>query len=411
MDYSTLEEAMEQAGLTGEIDVLSIYRACEQVEDGRKKRGVRYPVALILTLILLSKLVGMTTADASAQWVRHRARWLKEVLPTTRESFPCAATYTNVLRGLKAAQVNEVLTQFLTRVAATQRCGEEPSRLLRQAEAQSHVHVALDGKTLRGTLGHEQADQQPMHQLGLYETHTGMLLKEQIVGDKQNELSIVAQFLTPPLVQGRIYSADALHTQQDFCLRIQLGQGDYVLIAKGNQPTLHDDLQLFFNEPPADCRDWRTARTVDKGHGRLEIREIVCTTELNDFLARHWPGVTQAFRLTRTVIEDGKTRTELVYGITSLSPQQASAQDILAIVRAHWRIENRLHYRRDVTLREDHCQVRKGEAPRVLAVLNSFLLAVLDFIGVTNVPKQMRALDAQPLRAIRLLLGSLLTFQ
>ena len=72
-------------------------------------------------------------------------------------------------------------------------------------------------------------------------------------------------------------------------------------------------------------------------------------------------------------------------------------QDLLAVVRDHWAIENRLHYRRDVTLREDACQVRKGEAPRVLAVLNSFLLAVLDFLGVSNVPSQMRTFDAHPL--------------
>ena len=73
-------------------------------------------------------------------------------------------------------------------------------------------------------------------------------------------------------------------------------------------------------------------------------------------------------------------------------------------------IENRLHWRRDVTLREDDCQVRKGEAPRVLAVLNRFLLALLDFLGVSNVPSQMRTFDAHPLQAVRLLVGSLLTF-
>src|SRR6266566_9700299 len=71
--------------------------------------------------------------------------------------------------------------------------------------------------------------------------------------------------------------------------------------------------------------------------------------------------------------------------------------------------QNRLHWRRDVTLREDHCQVRKGDAPRVLAVLNSFLLALLDFLGVSHVPQQMRLFDAHPLLAVRLLLGSLLT--
>jgi len=411
MDYSTLNEVMEQMKLPEEIDALSVYRAMEQVQDGRHKRGVRYGVALMLTLLLLGKLAGMTTPQAIAEWVRLRAGWLRTVLPLTRQTFPCAATYSNVLRAVDAEQMNQVLTQALRRVRATERCGDEPSRLVGQAEREEHVHVALDGKTLRGTLGHEQADQKKMHQLALYETKTGLLLKEQVTGEKQNELSIVSQFLTPLWVTGRILSADALHTQRVFCTCVKRWEGDYVLIAKGNQATLREDLCLFFSEPPADCRDWRTARTVDKGHGRLEIRELVATTELNEFLSGAWTGVAQVFRLTRTVTEDGQTHIEVVYGITSLSPKRASAARLLALVRDHWAIENRLHWRRDVTLREDHCQVRKGNAPRVLAVLNSFLLALLDFRGITNVPQQMRIFDAQPSLAVRLLFGSLLTFK
>ncbi len=411
MNYSTFEETLEQVKLPVEIDALSVYRALEQVQDGRHKRGVRYSIALILTLILLGKVAGMTTPLAIAEWVRLRAKWLSAVLPLTRKTFPCAATYSNVLRVVDAEQVNQVLTQALTRIRATERCGDEPSRLAGQAEREQHVHVALDGKTRQRTLGHEQPDQRKMHQLALYETKTGLLLKEQVTGEKQNELSIVSQFLTPLWVKGRILSADALHTQHLFCASVTRWDGDYVLIAKGNQSILHDDLQLFFSEPPTDCRDWRTARTVDKGHGRLEIRELVVSTELNDFLAGQWAGVAQVFRLTRTVHEDGQSHTEVIYGITSLSPKQASAARLLDLVRDHWAIENRLHWRRDVTLREDHCQVRKGDAPRVLAVLNSFLLALMDFLGVSNVPKQMRIFDAQPFQAVRLLLGSPLTFK
>jgi len=411
MNYTMFEEAMKQAGLPMEGEALSVYRAFEQVTDGRHKRGVRYSVALILTLIVLGKLAGMTTPRAIAEWVRLRAGWLSKVLPVTRQHFPCAATYSNVLQTLDAEQVNEVVTQLLTRVRAMQRCGDEPSRLVGQAEREQHVHVALDGKTLRGTLGHEAADQRKMHQVALYETGTGLVLKEQVVGDKENELSIVSQFLSPVWVKGRIISADALHTQLTFCGDVTHGGGYFLLVAKGNQPTLRDDLQLFFSEPPADCQDWRTARTVDKGHGRLEIRELVASTELNEFLADKWTGVAQVFRLVRTVTKKGQTSEEVIYGLTALSPVQASAGDLLALVRQHWAIENRLHWRRDVTLREDDCQVRKGDAPRVLAVLNSCLLALLDFLGVSNVPSQMRTFDAHPLQAVHLLLGSLLTFK
>jgi len=202
-----------------------------------------------------------------------------------------------------------------------------------------------------------------------------------------------------------------LHTQRVFCQSVTRWEGDYILIVKANQPTLQEDVRLFFTEPPADCRDWRTARTCDKGHGRRELREVVASTELNDFLAHQWAGVAQVFQLTRTVHENGTMRMEVVYGITSLSAAQASAKRLLELVRDHWAIENRLHWRRDVTLREDACQVRKGEAPRVLAVLNSFLLAVLDFLGVSNVARQMRVFDAHPEQLVRLLLGSLLTFK
>lgn len=410
MNYSTFEDAVNHGQWPLESDVQSVYRAFEAVLDGREKRGVRYQVKEILTLLLLGKLAGMTTPAAIAEWVRHRAEQLKQLLPWSRPGFPCASTYSNVLQTLDATQVTEVLAQFLTRAEASLRCGEEPSRLASDAQGERHEHLALDGKTLRGTLSHVAADQKKMHQLALYEVHTGVLLKEQVTGEKQNELSIVSEFLTPHLVKGRILSADALHTQHAFCFTVTRWQGDYVLLAKDNQPTLAEDLRLFFAEPPVDCQDWRTARTVEKGHGRLEIRELVASTELNDFLGKQWAGIAQVFRLTRTVQEKGVTRTEVVYGITSLAPARASAERLLRLIRGHWAIENRLHWRRDVTLREDHCQVRKGNAPRVLAVLNSFLLALLDFLGVTNVPKLMRLFDARPWLAVRLLFHSVLTF-
>lgn len=410
MNYNMLTGAMESEEELQESDVMSVHRAFEEVQDGRSKRGVRYSVAQILTLIVLGKLVGMTTPAAVAEWVRLRAGWLKQSLAWSRPSFPCASTYSNVLRKLDAEQVNEVLSQLLVRLEASRRCAEEPSRMAKQKEGQQHVHLALDGKTLRGTLGHQAAEERPMHQLGLYETQTGVLLKEQIVGEKQNELSIVEAFLTPHWVKGRIISADAIHTQRKSCALIEAYGGYYLFLAKGNQSTLAQDLQLFFAEPPADCRDWRTAHTGEKGHGRLEQRDLVASTELNDFLARDWAGVAQTFRLTRTIQREGKTHQEVVHGLTNLPPRLATAHDLLRLQQGHWAIENRLHHRRDVTLREDHCQVRKGVAPRVLAVLNSFVLGLLDFCGVTNVPQRMRLFDAQPWVPLRLLLDSPLTF-
>lgn len=271
--------------------------------------------------------------------------------------------------------------------------------------------MALDGKTLRGTLSHTAPDQQSQDVVSLYETQTGVVLAQQAAPDKGNEITLEATLLTPTQVKGRIVTADAMHTQRSCCAAIHRCGGYYVLLAKANQPTLAEDLRLFFSEPPPDCRDWRQARTCAKGHGRLERRELVASTELNDWLASDWPGVAQVFCLQRTTIRQGQRQIQTVYGLTNLAPTQASASPVLALVQRHWRIENRLHWRRDVTLGEDHCQVRKGVAPLVLAALNSLVLAVFDFLGVTNVPQQMRRLDAQPAQAVRLVLRSLLTIK
>ncbi len=395
MNYSMVEEARERGGWSKESEALSIYQELGKIEDTRGKKGKRYKLALLLTCVLLAKMAGETTLQAIAEWIRLRSPWLQEVLPDTRATFPCAATYSNVLRIVDSAQVNEVLMDLLTRVRAEKRLPGE------------QVHVVLDGKTLRGTQHHLAEDQKKMHHLNLYEARTGIVLKEDMVAEKANELTDVDAFLTPLLLTGRILSADALFTQKEVCRKVVLADGNYLLFAKHNQPTLYEDLSLFFHEPPADCLDWRTDSTVTVGHGRLECRFICLSTELNDFLARDWYEVGQVFCLRRRVEHVLTCTQEIVYGITSLTPKEASPSRLLALIRAHWSIENRLHYRRDVTMAEDACQVRKGSAPHALAVLNSFVLALFDFCRVSNAKQQMRRLDARPLEAVRLLVKSL----
>lgn len=221
MHSNTLDTTLPPFKDHQERDALSLYRALEQITDHRKKRGVRYPLALVLSLIVLGKLAGMTTLTGIAEWVRWRAEWLHQAMPLTRASVPCASTYANVLRGVDAQELTETLAQWLTRLSATRRCGAEPSRLVAQeAERAQHVHLALDGKTLRGTLGHAAPDQPSQHVVALYETQTGVVLAQQAVPDKGNEISLETTLLTPSRVQGRIITADAMHTQRACCATI-----------------------------------------------------------------------------------------------------------------------------------------------------------------------------------------------
>ncbi len=272
-------------------------------------------------------MAGETTLQAITEWIRLRSSWLQEVLPATRAAFPCAATYSNTLRTVDHAELNQVLMDVLTRARAQKRIPGE------------QLHVVLDGKTLKGTQHHLAEDQRKMHHRNLYEATTVIVLKEQMVSEKENELSLVKDFLTPLLLQGRLISADALYTQRSVCQDVIAAGGNYLLFVKHNQPTLYQDVSLFFREPPLDCRDWRTASSTNKGHGRLEHRFITVSTELTDFLARDWYGVEQVFCLRRRVEHALKCSEQIVYGITSLPSKQAGPSRLLDLAREHWSIE------------------------------------------------------------------------
>jgi hypothetical protein len=121
--------------------------------------------------------------------------------------FPCSATYSNVLRTVDPAHVNQILMDLLTRVRAKKRVEGE------------QTHVILDGKVLKGTQNHLAEDQKTMHHVNLYEAKTGIILKEHMVAEKANELTDLKAFLTPLLLQGRIISADALIRKRAFVRR------------------------------------------------------------------------------------------------------------------------------------------------------------------------------------------------
>lgn len=131
------------------------------------------------------------------------------------------------------------------------------------------------------------------------------------------------------------------------------------------------------------------------------------STQMNEWFEREWAGMAQVFRIRRTVERGNEKREAIVYGLTNLSRKKASALRLLHLNQQHWHIENRLHYRRDVALGEDHCQVRIQGAPQVLAALNGGILALMDYLGVSNMASQMRHFCAQPHEALQLLLGRL----
>ena len=408
MNLSTLDQIGQVSQESVAIDPASLYHALEQVKDRRGKKGTRYPLAFLLTLILLGKMAGQTKIARIVYWINEQENKLRKLLNWPKD-FPSQWAYTNALAHCDGQEVIQAVAQVILKAQAMEQCNDEPSQLLAQKEQgeENLIHTAMDGKTMRGTLKHERDDQPPVHLLSLYECESGILLGQVTVTKKENEITAAPTLLHPAFVKGRIITADAMHTQIKFCMLVYLFGGHYLLIAKENQPGLLQDLVDFFSDKELDQGEWQYHKEVNKGHGSLEVREIWASTQMNQWFENKWTGIAQVFMIRRTITEKGQTRIETVYGITSLPRKKADAKRLLQLNRKHWSIENRLHYRKDVTLGEDASQTRVKGAPQVLAALNGGLLALLDFLGVTNVAKQLIHYSAHPRDALQLLLGKL----
>ena len=390
-------EKVREEGLN--IDAASLYSAFEQVKDGRKKRGKRYPLPLLLTWLLLGKLAGETKISGIVQWVRERKSWMRDQFHWYK-GFPTHSTYSEALARCDAQQIVTAIAQVITKARAEQAKKDERND-------DGLTHVAMDGKTLRGTGGHQREGQPSVHLLALYECESGIVLTQRAVKSKENEISAAAALLHPALVKGRIISTDALHTQKKWCAGVHAYGGYYLTMVKENQPQTYEDMRDFFEDKDAERQEWQHEKTVDKKHGRLEIREVWASTQMNEWFENEWAGIAQIFRLRHFVKEGEKEREEILYGLTNLTRKQASAARLLALQRAHWRIENRLHYRRDVTLGEDASQVRVAGAPQALAALNGGVLALMDWLHIRNAAAQMRHYCAHPAEAVQLLCKAL----
>ena len=143
--------------------------------------------------------------------------------------------------------------------------------------------------------------------------------------------------------------------------------------------------------------------TCEKGHGRLDIRKIWTSTEINEYVTFPYCRQVACIERYSEKLKSGKTRHETVHLITSLSPDEATAQRLLSLNRGHWGIENRSYYVRDVTFDEDRSQIRAHSGPRLMATLRNFAISVLRLVGHTNIAKAIRHLAAKPHLALGLM--------
>ncbi len=374
------------------FDLGGLWRRLAALTDGRRARGKRYALPLLLVLIVLAKLSGEDRPSGIADWVRHRRARLARALGVGLARAPHHNTYRRVLaRAVEPAELDAAVGAFF---GALPRVG-------------TSVLISIDGKTIKGTIDAE--DPHGQHLLVAYLPREGVVLMQLPAGHQDNEIGVAPALLRCLDLRGKVVAGDALHTQRGVSAQILAAGGAYLWFAKENQPTLRADIDELFTGDDRTVEggrlphDFRTARQVDKGHGRREVRQITTSAELTGY--SDWPGLQQVFRLERQRLEvtRGKEQREVVYGLTSLTPAEASPARLLTLTRAYWGVENGLHYRRDVTFREDATRLTQGRAGHVMASLNNLVIGLLRFAGFTNLAAARRLCDADLTAALALL--------
>jgi predicted transposase YbfD/YdcC len=380
---------------TGQIINLGgLYQRFCGLKDKRKAKGKRYALATILVGMFLAKLCGEDKPSGIAEWVALRGAWLAQVLGLKRKSMPSHHTYRRTLANSVDVKEFEALAREHQRSSG---------------KAGYQVVVAMDGKVVRGTIDLEVSD--GLCLLALFLPGEGITLAQIAIGDGQNEVSAAPTLLGWIDLRNKVVIGDALHTQRQVSIQIGKAGGNFLWTVKGNHPQLRQDLQDWFDDqvpllPGQGCppKDFRSATLTSKGHGRLEVRTLTTSSQLNDFL--DWPFLQQVFQLKRTITisKTGKTRQETIYGLTSLSAEQASPAQLLQMLRSYWQIENSLHYPRDVTLHEDQTRFKSHLAAHNMTILNNLLLALIAKSKFPFVPSARRFFAAHPDQALALLL-------
>ncbi len=374
----------------------SLYARLLTLTDQRDPRGIRYPLAVLLTIADLAKLAEQDSPRAIADWARLRAPTLADLFGLDRPTMPHPTTWNRVFgAAIDPQQFARVVADFLTAATTVPPQGTRKRR-------RGMIALCLDGKTVRGTIPAGMT--RGVHLLAAYLPDQGIVLVKVLVDGKENAIVTARTVLSLIDVQGCVVTGDAMFAQRDLSRQARQGGGDYLWCVKENQETLYGDIATLFTTPPLPALpdDFLSATTLDSAHGRYEERRLTASSLLVGDTT--WPAAKQVFQLMRrTLMEDGSWRESVAYGITSLPRTVADAERLLALARGHWGIENGLFYRRDVTLGEDRSLLRWGNGPQVLATLNDLPVGLLLREGHRNAAEGRRIYAAFPLHAFDLL--------
>jgi len=321
------------------------------IEDHRQAGKIAYP------LIEMFFLSVMAVASHAESWEQIEAfgeahlETLQEYLPFANGA-PSDCTIRRFFTAFDPNELNKILLKYF-------------------GQNLDDKHIAIDGKTLRGS---KYQDQRAFHFLNVYASESGVTLFGKILDSKDNEITAIPEAIECLDIKGSVVTIDAMGCQKTIAKQIIDKGADYIFGLKENHATLYYQVEKAFQTDATVFFNMDISETHDKGHGRIEhrkcrvIRDLAKITECSK-----WAGIQSVIEVRRVITEKEKTSEAINYYISSSS---AASEVMLKSIRSHWAIES-MHWILDVVFHEDKSGIRMGNAPANMAIIRRFVLNIL----------------------------------
>lgn len=345
------------------------------LKDPRVERTKLYPLVEILFVVLCGSVCGAESWRDFVLFGKEKLEFLREYY-AFNNGIPSKNTFARVFAALNTEAFKKCFIKWVKSLQA----------LLNEV-------IAIDGKTLCNSIDKINGTS-AIHMVSAFATGARLVLAQQAVDEKSNEITAIPKLLDLLDLRGHIVTIDAMGTQKAIAKQIIDQGGDYILALKGNQGTLNGDVRLFLEtelKKPGSSAIEDHYQDVDKGHGRIETRKCYVSSQV-DWLNQkeQWAGLKTIVMIEETQDTKGKESVEQRFFISSLP---ADAERIASAVRSHWLIENGLHWTLDVVFNEDQSRVRKDNAGENMALIRHITLNMLN-----NAKKQIKNIGLKALR-------------
>lgn len=313
-----------------------------ELDDFREESKVTYPINEILFLVVTAILLGNEGWRAIAIYGKEKINFLRQFFPY-QAGVPAKSTIQAVMSAFDSHHFENLLNAW---GASINLVGEQ---------------IAIDGKCLRGA----RLSENPMYLLSAFATNQGLVIGQQTIGAKTNEITAIPELIDKINIKGATVSVDAIGCQKKIAEKILQKEGHYFLALKENQPNLYKEVKSFFDEKIAsyslEDRSLQHCETLEKGHGRIEVRRSYSSDDIELLKQNNpdWKSLTSICCIESERHIKGEMSSERRFFISST---ESDAKQHLSYSRNHWAIENKLHWALDVIHNEDKSQVQKKAA-------------------------------------------------